>query len=78
MEVVLYSKEKDCAPCVQAKHFLAEHRIPYVEKDVANREYLMELVKTYRLMTLPVLVVDDQKPLTGFDLGEYKTALGLT
>ena len=78
MDVVLYSKEKDCAPCVQAKRFLDEHHISYVEKDVANRDYLMELVKQYRLMTVPVLVVDAQKPLTGFNLEEYKSALGLT
>jgi glutaredoxin len=77
VEVVLYSKEKDCAPCVQAKRFLDEHEIAYVEKDVANRDYLMELVKQYRLMTVPVLVVDEGRPLTGFNLEEYKSALGL-
>jgi glutaredoxin len=75
-EVILYTKEKDCAPCVEAKNFLNLHNISYVEKDVGVRENLMELVKQYRLMTVPVLVVDNT-PFTGFDLEEYRTRLGL-
>lgn len=75
-DVVLYTKERDCAPCVEAKNFLAAHQIAYVEKDVANRDYLMELVKQYKLMTVPVLVVNDT-PLVGFDRAQYEKALGL-
>jgi glutaredoxin len=78
MNVTLYSKEKDCAPCVEAKRFLSANQIPYIEKDVADRDNLMELVKQYRLMTVPVLVVDDNKPVVGFNQSDYKTALGLT
>lgn len=75
--IVLYTKEHNCAPCLEAKRFLQEHNIEYVEKDVENnRDNLMELVKQYRIMTVPVLVVDD-KPLKGFDKQEYEQALGL-
>lgn len=76
-EVILYTKQENCAPCVEAKKFLAAHRIPYVEKDVGNREYLMELVKQYRLLTVPVLVVNDT-PVAGFKQDEYEKLLGLT
>ena len=78
MNVTLYSKEKDCAPCVEAKRFLSANQIPYIEKDVADRDNLMELVKQFRLMTVPVLVVNDNKPIVGFNQSDYKTALGLS
>ena len=77
MDVILYSKQHDCAPCVEAKRFLAEKNIAYVEKDVVeSRDNLMELVKQYRIMTVPVLVVDNT-PIKGFDKAEYSRALGL-
>jgi glutaredoxin len=77
MNVVLYTKQHNCAPCVEAKRFLQSHNVAYVEKDVEeNRDNLMELVKQYRVMTVPVLVVDGTL-LKGFDQGEYRTALGL-
>jgi glutaredoxin len=75
--VVLYSKQQDCAPCEAAKRFLNEHKIEYVEKDVGDRENLQELVREHRLMTVPVLVVDDT-PVKGFDRVEYNQALGLS
>jgi hypothetical protein len=37
----------------------------------------MELVQQYRLMSVPVLVVD-ATPVKGFDRQEYQQALGLT
>jgi glutaredoxin len=76
-QVVLYTKEHNCAPCLEAKRFLNDNNVDYIEKDVENdRENLMELVKQYRIMTVPVLVVDDT-PLKGFDKQEYEQALGL-
>ena len=76
--VVLYTKEHNCAPCHEAKRFLQENHIEYVEKDVENnRDNLMELVQQYRLMSVPVLVVD-ATPVKGFDRLEYQQALGLT
>ena len=75
-EIVLYTKQHDCAPCVEAKRFLGENNVTYVEKDVELRENLMELVKTYRIMTVPVLVVNNT-PVKGFDKAEYEKALGL-
>ena len=74
--VVLYTKQQNCAPCVEAKNFLTARGVSYVEKDVENRETLMELVKQYRLMTVPVLVVNNT-PVAGFKPDEYERALGL-
>jgi glutaredoxin len=76
MDVVLYTKQHDCAPCVEAKRWLQENNVEYVEKDVEVRDNLMELVKQYRLMTVPVLVVD-ATPVKGFEPAEYAKALGL-
>lgn len=75
-EVVLYTKQHDCAPCVEAKRFLAQHNVSYVEKDVEVRANLMELVRQHRLMTVPVLVVAGT-PVVGFRKEEYARALGL-
>ena len=75
-EIVLYTKQHDCAPCVEAKRFLSDKNISYVEKDVEVRENLQELVKTYRIMTVPVLVVNNT-PVKGFVKEEYEKALGL-
>jgi glutaredoxin 3 len=76
-EIILYTKQHDCAPCLEAKRFLADHNVSYVEKDVENnRDNLMELVKQYRIMTVPVLIVNNT-PLKGFDKQEYAAALGL-
>jgi glutaredoxin len=76
-EVVLYTKEHNCAPCLEAKRFLKDNNIDFVEKDVeTNRDNLLELVRQYRLMTVPVLVVDET-PVKGFDKKEYEQALGI-
>jgi glutaredoxin len=75
-DIVLYTKQHDCAPCVEAKRFLSDKKISYVEKDVEVRENLQELVKTYRIMTVPVLIVNNT-PVKGFVKEEYEKALGL-
>ena len=76
--ILLYTKEHNCAPCMEAKRFLKDNNVDFIEKDVENdRDNLMELVKQYRIMTVPVLVVDD-KPFKGFDKQEYEQALGLS
>ena len=77
-EIVLYTKQFDCAPCVEAKNFLYANNVDFVEKDVGVRENLMELVKSYKLMTVPVLVVNSGETLLkGFDKTEYEKALGI-
>jgi glutaredoxin len=75
-DIVLYTKQHECAPCVEAKRFLSDKNISYVEKDVEVRETLQELVKTYRIMTVPVLIVNNT-PVKGFVKEEYEKALGL-
>ena len=78
-EIVLYTKQYDCAPCIEAKNFLHANNVEFVEKDVGVRENLMELVKSYKLMTVPVLVVNSGETLLkGFDQAEYQKALGIS
>ncbi len=63
--------------CVEAKRFLATHNVGYIEKDVVeSREYMMELVNQFRVMSVPVLVVDGT-PVIGFKESAYREALGL-
>jgi glutaredoxin len=76
-QIVLYTKKKDCPGCEEAKRFLADHKIEYVSKDVVeNREFMMELVKNYRSMSVPTLVVDGAA-IIGFKKDEYEKLLGL-
>ena len=75
-EVILFSKEFDCAPCAEARRFLEANRVAYVEKDVTLQDNLSLLVKQYHLLSVPVLVVRD-RTIEGFDRAEYLKALGL-
>jgi glutaredoxin len=75
-EIILFSREYDCAPCLEARRFLKANHVPYIEKDVALQDNLTQLVKQYRLLSVPVLVVKDQT-IEGFDKNEYEKALGL-
>jgi hypothetical protein len=52
--------------------------VDYTVKDVVqNREFMMELVNNYRLMSVPVLIVKGGDPIIGFDRAEYSKALGI-
>lgn len=63
--------------CVEAKRFLATHNVGYVEKDVVeSRENMMELVNQFRVMSVPVLVVDGT-PVIGFKESVYREILGI-
>ena len=44
---------------------------------VKNKEFLMELVNNYRLMSVPVLIVKDGDPIEGFNRSDYSKALEL-
>ncbi len=76
VQVILFSKEFDCAPCMEAKRFLQANHVAYVEKDVSERENLVQLARDYRILRVPVLVVNNE-PIEGFNREEYERALGL-
>ena len=76
--IVLYTKVDEWPSCVEAKDFLIANEIDYTVKDVVeNREFMMELVNNYRLMSVPVLIVNGGDPIVGFDRAEYSKALGI-
>jgi tRNA A37 methylthiotransferase MiaB len=51
--------------------------VTYIEKDVvANREYMMELVKQYRVMKVPSIVIDGDI-IVGFEREKLTEILGL-
>ena len=56
-DIILYTKEDDWPSCHEAKEFLIANEVQYTEKDVVkNKEFLMELVNNYRLMSVPCLL----------------------
>jgi glutaredoxin len=62
---------------VEAKRFLAEHKVSYVEKDVvANPLHMRELVQKYRVMKVPAIVVDGTL-VVGFQQAKLKELLGI-
>lgn len=62
-----------------AKEFFKENNVEYTEKDVAvdidARQEMME--KTDGNMGVPVIQIDDGKPIIGFDEDSLKKALEL-
>ncbi|MBI4236762.1 MAG: thioredoxin family protein [Chloroflexi bacterium] len=63
---------------MEAKRFLAQHSIGYVEKDVvADRENMRELVTKYRVMKVPTIVVDGNL-VVGFQQAKLKELLGVS
>ena len=62
---------------MEAKRFFAEHDVTYIEKDVVeNREYMMELVKQYRVMKVPSIVIDGDI-VVGFEREKLTELLGI-
>ncbi|NIV28655.1 MAG: NrdH-redoxin, partial [Anaerolineae bacterium] len=66
MDVVVYSTPT-CGYCHQAKQFLAQQGVPFVEKNVAaDRRAATEMVRLSGQQGVPVITVDGQV-VVGFD-----------
>jgi glutaredoxin-like YruB-family protein len=66
MEVIVYTTPT-CPYCSQAKAFLAQQGVPFVEKDVAaDRRAAMEMVRVSGQQGVPVITVNGE-PVVGFD-----------
>jgi len=67
-----------CTYCIMAKNFLKKHGIEYedvnVQEDEQAAKYISELTQQ---TTIPVIVIDDNEILVGFDEAKLKKALNI-
>jgi len=70
MKVVVYSLPS-CPGCDQVKKFLEENDVKYDVVDVSDTIKAREMVEKYKVMSVPVTVIDDQV-VVGAKLDEIK------
>ena len=75
MEVVIYTNT-GCSACAQAKEFLAQHNVSYVEKSIAKDPSLIEELAAMGFRAVPVIRVGDETML-GFSAVKLRRMLGL-
>lgn len=76
MKVIVYST-LTCPFCVQAKQYLNENKVEFVDVDVsADQEKAREMIQKSGQMGVPVIEIDDQIVI-GFDQAKIKELLGL-
>ena len=66
-KVVVYSTPT-CPYCKRAKHYLGQKGISYVEHNVAeDKKAAQEMMRKTKQMSVPVIVIDDDEIVIGFD-----------
>lgn len=73
--IVVYSSDS-CTYCVQAKKFLKENNIEFVEKNVSTDMEARRDLMSKGHMGVPVIYVDDVE-IVGFDKNKLVELLGL-
>lgn len=73
--VVVYSSDS-CTYCVQAKNFLKENNIEFVEKNVSSDMDARRDLMSKGHMGVPVIYVNDTE-IVGFDKAKLVELLGL-
>lgn len=73
--IVVYSSDS-CTYCVQAKNFLKENNIEFVEKNVSTDMEARRDLMSKGHMGVPVIYVDDVE-IVGFDKNKLVELLGL-
>lgn len=63
--ITVYSKP-NCMQCTFTKKFLDEKDISYTTYDVYENEKALKIVKDLGFQSLPVVVIDGEKPFFGF------------
>lgn len=63
--ITVYSKP-NCMQCAFTKKFLDEKEISYTTYDVYESEKALNTVKDLGFQSLPVVVIDGEKPFFGF------------
>lgn len=74
-KIVVYSSDS-CTYCVQAKNFLKENNVEFVEKNVSTDMDARRDLMAKGHMGVPVIYVDDVE-IVGFDKGRLVELLGL-
>lgn len=74
--IVLYSASW-CPHCKEAREYMGERNIPYVNRDVEQDDEAMDnLLNRYGSKTVPVLVIgNDAAVIKGFDPAVFEKAL---
>ena len=74
--IVLYSVAW-CPHCREAKEYLTEHNIPFINKDVElDAQAMEELTGKYKSQGVPLIVIgNDEKILHGFNREGFEKAL---
>src|SRR5580765_2634310 len=75
MNVVIFTSAS-CGSCQQAKNFLAEHNIPFLERDLATDSTAIEELMKAGFRLLPVIRVGTQA-IQGFDPAALKKLLAI-
>jgi glutaredoxin len=75
MEVVIYTNT-GCSACHQAKEFLAQHHVSYVEKSIANDDSARDELVRLGFRAVPVSRVGTETML-GFSAVKLRKMLGL-
>ena len=66
-KVVVYSTPT-CPYCKRVKHYLSQKGISYVEHNVAeDKKAAQEMMRKTKQMSVPVIVIDDDEIVVGFD-----------
>ena len=66
-EVVIYSTPT-CPYCKRAKDYLSRKGIPYTDINVAeDREKAKEMIQKSGQMGVPVIIIDDNEVVVGFN-----------
>ena len=66
-KVVVYSTPT-CPYCKRVKHYLDQKGISYVEHNVAeDKKAAQEMMRKTKQMGVPVIVIDDDEIVVGFD-----------
>jgi glutaredoxin-like YruB-family protein len=74
--IVLYSVSW-CPHCKEAKEYLTDHNIPFINRDVELDDKAMDdLKEKYKSTGVPVIVLgNDQKIIKGFDREQFEKVL---
>jgi glutaredoxin 3 len=75
MDVVIYTNV-GCSACHQAKEFMAQHKVAFVEKNIANDDAARDELISLGFRAVPVIKVGSETML-GFSAPRLRRMLGL-
>ncbi|MDF2873311.1 MAG: glutaredoxin [Anaerocolumna sp.] len=76
MKSVIIYTNTGCDSCHEAKAFLDENNVPYIEHDISKDKEAKKDIMKRGYMSVPLIMIDD-KVLKGFDKKEISIELEL-